>query len=132
MERRPELTVERPSPGLPALALFVPLSLLGGIFPAFSLSANLYVLVLGGVLLAVGLSSRMPRRAAPAKLPPGIVWWLVPVLLFAVVETATYFLGSTYDYPTLSLLADPLLDGYLVRSLAYFGWLAAFWGLVRR
>jgi hypothetical protein len=36
------------------------------------------------------------------------------------------------DYPTLSLLADPFLDHYLARTACYFGWLVAFWGLVRR
>ena len=52
--------------------------------------------------------------------------------VFAIAEVVTFAMGSTHDYPTLSLLADPLLDGYLLRSMAYFGWLAGFWGLVRR
>ncbi|WP_020523446.1 hypothetical protein [Catelliglobosispora koreensis] len=131
--RPPELTaVDRPSPSFPAVLLFLPLSLLGGFFPAFSLSANLYVLVLGATLLIAGLSSRLPRRQGASELPPGVVWWLLPVGLLIVVEAITYALGSTHDYPTLSLLADPLLDDYLMRSLGYFGWLTVFWGLVRR
>ena len=114
------------------IAAFVPLSLLGGLFSSFSLAANLYVLLLGSALLAAGLSSRMPRIPAPGELPAGVAWWLLPLGLLAVFEIATFGLGSTHDYPTLSLLADPLLDTYPVRSAAYFGWLTVFWGLVRR
>jgi hypothetical protein len=135
MEQRDELTAQRSSPWLSrylVLPVFVPLSLLGGLFPSFSLEANLYVLLLGGAMLTAGLSSRLPRRAAPAELPPGVVWWLVPIGIFIVFELITFSFGSTHDFPTLSLLADPLLDGYLLRSLGYFGWLTVFWGMVRR
>jgi hypothetical protein len=135
MEQPDELTAQRSSPWLSrylVLPVFVPLSLLGGLFPSFSLEANLYVLLLGGAMLAAGLSSRLPRLAAPAELPSGVVWWLVPIGIFVVFEVVTYAFGSTHDFPTLSLLADPLLDGYLLRSLGYFGWLTVFWGMVRR
>lgn len=113
-------------------AVFLPLSLLGGLFSSFSLAANLYVLLLGSALMVAGLSSRMPRIATPDEIPPGVTWWLLPLGLLALFEIATYGLGSTHDYPTLSLLADPLLDSYPIRSAAYFGWLMVFWGLVRR
>jgi hypothetical protein len=43
-----------------------------------------------------------------------------------------FLLGSTYPHPTLSVMMDPLLDRYLIRSLGYFGWISAFWGMVRR
>jgi hypothetical protein len=136
MEQPPELIVEpartwaRPQVMVPT---FVPLSLLGGLLPSFSLAANLYVLLLGGGLLGAGLSSWLPRHVAPPLvLAPGVGWWLVPIGIFVVVEAITFGLGSTHDYPTLSVLADPLLDSYLVRSVSYFGWLTAFWGLVRR
>ncbi len=135
MEQREELAVERSSPWpsrYVVLPVLVPLSLLGGLFPSFSLAANLYVLLLGGALLTAGLSSRLPRRAAPVELPPAVVWWLVPIGIFVVFEVVTYAFGSTHDFPTLSLLADPLLDSYLVRSVAYFCWMSVFWGMVRR
>jgi hypothetical protein len=135
MEQPPELTVALPSrwhrPGvvLPALG---GLSVLGGFLPSFSVAANLYVMVLGGLLLAAGLLPMAGRRPAPARLSEGVHWWLLPIVLFAVVETVTFLLGSTYDYPTLSVLGDPLLESYPVRGVAYFGWLAVFWALVRR
>jgi hypothetical protein len=113
-------------------AVFLPLSLLGGLFPSFSLAANLYVLVLGGALLVAGVSGRMPRIATPKELPVGVAWWLIPLGLLVVVEVATYAGGSSHDFPTLSRLFDPLLESYLSRSTAYFGWLLVFWGMVRR
>ena len=135
MEQPPELTVgltrrwQRPRFFLP---LLVPVSLLGGFLPSFSLAANLYVLLLGGLLLAAGLTSAVPRRPAPGVLDEGVHWWLLPIALFTIVEAVTFLYGSTHDYPTLSTLGDPLLESYLIRSAAYFGWLAGFWGLVRR
>ncbi len=135
MERPEELSVERASIWTRPYVMgtvFVPLSLLGGLFPSFSLAANLYVLLIGGALMIAGMSGRMPRLNPPAELPVGVVWWLVPVGMLAAFEIATYVLGSTHDYPTLSLLADPLLESYPVRVAAYFGWLTVFWGLVRR
>lgn len=112
--------------------IFVLLSAAGGLFPSFSLPANLYVLAIGGTLLWLGLSGRVPRRAAPRRLHRATAWWLVPALTLAAVELVNFAGGSTYDRPTLSLLTDPLLESHLVRSAAYFGWLTAFWGLVRR
>ncbi|MBV1848584.1 hypothetical protein [Catellatospora tritici] len=135
METPPEVVVEPTRPWARAhvmLPVFVPLSLIGGLLPSFSLAANLYVLALGGGMLVAGMSSRLPRRAAPSGLLPGVVWWLLPLAIFVVVEVFTFGMGSTNAYPTLSLLADPVLDGYPARALAYFGWLCAFWGLVRR
>jgi hypothetical protein len=90
------------------------------------------VLLLGGLLLAAGLTPTVARRPAPALLDEGVHWWLLPIALFAVVEAVTFLYGSTHEYPTLSALGDPLLESYLVRSAAYFGWLATFWGLIRR
>ncbi|ROT32790.1 hypothetical protein [Micromonospora sp. HM5-17] len=135
MDQQPELSADvprawdRPVFSVPILAF---LSLIGGQLPSFSTAANLYSIGLGGALAWVGLSPRFPRRAVPQRLTAGAGWWLVPVLIFGVFEAATFLLGSRDDFPTFSKLADPLLEGSLVRSAAYFAWLWAFWGLVRR
>ena len=119
----------RPLVLLPAFAL---VSLVGGALPSFSPGANLLVPAAGGALFWLGLSNRVPRRPAPGQLPVRAWWWLVPALAFTVVELVDFALGSTAAHPTLSTLADPYLDRYAVRAAAYFGWLTAFWGLVRR
>jgi hypothetical protein len=120
---------DRPALSLPVLAF---LALVGGQLPSFSLSANLYTLGIGGALTWLGLSNRVPRRPVAQRFWPGAAWWLLPVTVFVVVEAITFLLGSTHHYPTFSRLADPALDAELVRSAGYFGWLAAFWALVRR
>jgi hypothetical protein len=49
---------------------------------------------------------------------------------------ATAFIGEhtvgQYEYPTLSLLAEPALQEPTARFAAWVAWLLAGWGLVRR
>jgi hypothetical protein len=66
----------RPLVLVPVLALF---SLVGGLFPSFSLLANLYVLLLGGAMIWLALSGRLTRRLDPGvpsrpadPAPPGL------------------------------------------------------------
>ncbi|MER5704252.1 hypothetical protein ABT023_20260 [Micromonospora sp. NPDC002296] len=120
---------DRPVVSVPVL---VCLSLVGGQLPSFSASANLYTLGTGGALIWLGLGARVSRRPAPRRLGMGTVWWLLPVAVFGVFEGATFVLQAGDEFPTFSRLADPLLEDELVRSAAWFAWLAAFWGLVRR
>ncbi|NUT35205.1 MAG: hypothetical protein HOV79_19285 [Hamadaea sp.] len=132
---QPELVVpSAPAWTRPAvmMPIFAVLSLLGGLLPSFSLEANVYVFSLGAVMMWLGLGQRVGRRPAPSRLPRGLGWWLLPVAVFVFFEVSTFAIGDEQDYPTLSLLFDPLLDNYLPRTLFYFGWLTGFWGLVRR
>jgi hypothetical protein len=114
------------------LPVFALISAIAGLFPSFSVGANLLVLTSGGALAWLGLSATLPRRSPPRRLPSAALWWLLPVAVFVLAELVNYVLGSNYAHPTLSKLADPFLDRYLVRSAAFFAWLSAFWGLVRR
>lgn len=126
---QPPAAWDRPVVSVPILAF---LSLVGGQLQSFSLAANLFALVLGGALIWLGLSNRVPRRPVRLGFRPGAAWWLLPVAVFGAFEASTFLVGSTADYPTFSLLADPVLEAEPVRSAMYFGWLAAFWALVRR
>jgi hypothetical protein len=78
------------------------------------------------------MSSHVPRRRSQPRLSRQTAWWLVPLGVLVTVEVANFMFGSNFAHPTLSKLADPLLEGYTARSAMYFGWLVAFWGLVRR
>lgn len=135
MEQQPELSADvprvwdRPIVLIPVLAC---LALVGGQLPSFSTRANLYTIGTGGVLVWLGLSGRLARRPMPRRLGAGALWWLLPAGIFGVFEASTFLLGSSDNFPTFSKLADPLLEDKLVRSAAYFAWLSAFWGLVRR
>ncbi|WP_320065308.1 hypothetical protein [Micromonospora sp. RTGN7] len=135
MDHPSELTVTEPrvwDRPLVSVPVLVCLSLVGGQLPSFSTSANLYTLGTGGALIWLGLGNRVPRRTAPRRLGVGAVWWVLPVAVFGVFEGATFVLHAGDEFPTFSRLADPLLKDELVRSAAWFAWLAAFWGLVRR
>ncbi|SBT53353.1 hypothetical protein [Micromonospora auratinigra] len=135
MDHPRELTVDaraswdRPVVSVPVL---ICLSLVGGQLPSFSAQANLYSFGTGGVLIWIGLSNRVPRRPAPRRLAPGALWWLLPAIVFGIFEGTTFVLSVGDDFPTFSRLADPLLEDHVVRSAAWFAWLAAFWGMVRR
>ncbi|MCI4064825.1 hypothetical protein MRQ36_20550 [Micromonospora sp. R77] len=108
------------------------LSLVGGQLPSFSTGANLWTVGTGALLLCLGLSRRVPRRPGPRRLPPGALWWLLPITVFLGFEAVTFAFERGQDFPTFSRLADPLLEARLFRSAAWFAWLAGFWALVRR
>lgn len=135
MEAPREVAVDAPRAWdrpLVVMPVFVLFSLVGGQLPSFSTAANLYSLGVGGTLMWCGLSQRMSRRAAPARPGRGAVWWLAPAVVLVAFESSTFLSGSQAAYPTLSKLADPLLADPTTRTAAYFGWMSAFWGLVRR
>lgn len=115
-----------------AFPVFAVIAAVGGAFDSFTVPAELLVLGVGGALSWLGLSGRAGRRPVPVRLGPGAAWWLVPALALALVEGYAFSRDSIVDYPTLSLLADPMLAHYLPRAVGYFGWLAGFWALVRR
>jgi hypothetical protein len=117
---------------LVVVPLFILIAAVGGLFDSFTLSANLLVLAVGGTLIWLGLTGRAGRKPALARVDRQAAWWFAPLLIFAFVELLTFSQKDTVNWPTLSLLADPVLDNYLARSAVYFGWLTAFWGLIRR
>ncbi len=135
MPELPEATAQevrafdRPIVTVPVLVL---ISAVGGLFGSFTLSANLLVLAVGGTMVWLGVSGRAGRRPAPLRLRQGALWWLVPVLVLGLTELYAFLNTPRPDYPTLSLIFDPVLERYLPRSAGYFGWLAGFWALVRR
>jgi hypothetical protein len=135
MERPPEYVAPverirvRASVLFPTIAL---VALIAGTMPSFSLSANLLVLCTGGAMLWLGTASIVPRSRPPSRLPVSAAVWIIPFGLLLVVESVTFLLGSDDVHPTLSRLADPVLDHYLPRSALFFAWVSGFWGLVRR
>jgi hypothetical protein len=135
MEQRPEVTAEvvrtwdRP---LVMIPLFLLIAAIGGLLGSFTLSANLLVLGVGGTFIWLSLAGKVGRRPALRRVPRAAAWWLVPVVMLGLVELFTFSMHSIEDYPTLSLLADPILEVYVARFACYFGWLVGFWGLVRR
>ncbi|GAA4218434.1 hypothetical protein [Actinocatenispora rupis] len=111
---------------------FVGTSLLVGSFPSFSLRSTLTMIGLGGAFFWLGVSRRMVRHPVVRHIGREAVWWIVPVVMFASFELVNFALGSTPAHPTLSALADPVLQHYWARSAVFLGWITGFWALVRR
>jgi hypothetical protein len=120
---------DRPIVMVPLLAL---IAAVGGAFGSFTLSANLLVLAVGGTMMWLSLSGRTARRPKPQRLGRGAMWWMLPVLVIALTELYAFLNTPRPDHPTLSALADPVLENYLARAASYFGWLVGFWALVKR
>jgi hypothetical protein len=119
----------RPVVLVPTLLL---LAAVGALFPPMSLAATIYTVIVGAALTVLGLTGRVPRRTGSTLLPRGAGWWLVPAVLFTLVELLDILLGSTHAHPTLSTLLDPPLDRYPLRAAGYAVWLTGFWALIRR
>jgi hypothetical protein len=116
--------------------LFALVSAAAGMMPAFSRAANLLVLSVGAVLCWLGFFVEPSTYRPLTTLPAGAALWAVPLLVFCGTEAVTYLIGAAnpgavYAYPTLSLLAAPVLEPYLIRAVLFFGWLAVFWRLTR-
>jgi hypothetical protein len=97
----------------------------------FSVGATVAVLGLGAAAMVVGAAG--PSSPAPA--PParsGAGWWLGPLAALAAWELVAYRSAPRADHPTLSSLANAMLEPRPVRAVALAAWLLAAWGLARR
>ena len=112
------------------IAAVVAYALVAGVFRPFSNAALGAVLVAGIPLCWVGVRRR-PRRAEPVGRRSAAVWLGVGVVAGAF-ELAVLLGPDDAAHPTLSLLADPLLDTYPGRVLGYLLWLGAGLWLVSR
>jgi hypothetical protein len=131
--QQPTAAVAPPRWHAPARAAgFVGASLVVGSFPSFSVRSTVTMVGLGGIFFWLGLSRRFVRHPVVRQVSRQALWWLVPVLVFAGFELTSFALGSTPAHPTLSALADPVLEHYWARSAIFLGWITAYWGLVRR
>jgi hypothetical protein len=81
----------------------------------------------------------MDRPTATSDEPPRLrraaLWWGAIVTIALLWEAAAYLGEHTvgqYQYPTLSVLAEPALQNPVVRFGAWLLWLWAGWRLVRR
>jgi len=107
---------------------------LAGAYPSFSWQSSAAVLAPGLLLLGYAGATGPRRPLRPARRlgrRAGLVW-SVPLLGFSALEIVNDTLGSTWEHPTLSVLADPVLAGHPGRSAALLAWLAAGVALVRR
>jgi hypothetical protein len=86
---------------------------------------------------AVAWASRASPDAAeptPGRRRASLLW--AGVVMAALLWEAGALLGEhsvgSYQYPTVSALAEPVMADPVVRFVAWVGWLLAGWRLVRR
>ena len=88
--------------------------------------------VLGpGFALAVYGLRRTPRRIVRADRRTAYTWVGLG-LVFCAWELVAFYWGNDQAHPTLSLLADPVLESYPARLAGYLIWLGAGAWLVSR
>ena len=84
-------------------------------------------------LLAILLGTRW-RKVSEARrdVLPGVWMWGLLCGLLAAWELAAYLQQPRAEHPTLSSLADQVLDGHPLRALAFLVWLTVGVDLARR
>ena len=92
-------------------------------------AAAVAVLVPGVVLAAIVVArTPCPSTVSRSAAAP----WVVLLVAAVVWELIAFVWGNDAEWPTLSLLLDPVLDTYPGRLAGYLAWLAAGRTLVTR
>ena len=97
----------------------------------FTWPALVAVVVAGVATIVVGTRARRPSESR-ARHPTGVLPWGVLCVVLAGWELAAYLQQPRADHPTLSALADQLIDWRPARALAFLAWIAIGADLSRR
>ena len=98
--------------------------------PAFSAEATAAVVGAGAAAMLAG--HRWGRRRPPPRRAAGAAWWAVVVAAAAAWQLAAYLQSPREDHPTLSSLANAVLDSHPARAAAFAVWIVAGVSLARR
>jgi len=96
----------------------------------FSGGAALAVVGAGIVAMAIGQAVLAPVEHRPAQ--GAIVGWLALLAALAVWQLIAYVSQPRFEHPTLSSLANSVLDSHPARAVAFVAWLVAGAGVARR
>jgi hypothetical protein len=124
------LAADRVRPTWLAYAGAVTYALLAATARPLTLPAAFAVLAPGLTLLWWGARRGTDRWVYAGR--STILLWTGLGLLFCAWELVALFTGNDVAHPTLSILADPLLDTYPGRVVGYLLWLATGAWLVNR
>lgn len=97
----------------------------------FSWPAYVAVGAAGVVAIVFGTRRRTSSRPGDRRVPGAWMWGVLGALL-AGWELAAYLQKPRADHPTLSYLADQMLDGHPARAVAFLVWLVVGAGLAGR
>ena len=99
--------------------------------PPFSGQATAAVVLGGSAATAVGARQRR-RRSRGTGDTAGIAAWAALAAAAGAWQLAAYLQHPRADHPTLSSLANEVLDSHMARTAAFVVWIAVAWGLARR
>lgn len=93
-----------------------------------------YAVVVGSGVIAMvwGAMRLRPRPLGPAWPAGGLLRWALLTGALAVWQIAAFVQHPRFDHPTLSVLANRVLEPHAVRALALAGWLVVAARLARR
>ena len=97
----------------------------------FTGPALIAVAVAGIATIVLGTRRRRPFEPRSLDAKGALIWGIVLALLVSW-ELAAYFQQPRADHPTLSALADPVIDWRPARALAFLTWVAVGADLARR
>lgn len=98
----------------------------------FSGRATAAVVLGGAAAMAVGARERRRRRLPPVRDMAGIATWAALAATAGAWQLVAYLQHPRADHPTLSSLANEVLDSHLARAVTFVVWIAAARGLARR
>jgi hypothetical protein len=98
--------------------------------PPFAVTTMAAVVGAGVVAMAVGARDRRPA-VLPLRVRD-VALWSVLLGAFAAWQLAAYLQQPRSQHPTLSSLANTMLDTHPARTLAFVAWLAGAARLARR
>ena len=97
----------------------------------FTWPALASVAIAGAVAIILGTRHRQPSKSSADDRSGALTWGILCALL-AGWELAAYVQSPRADHPTLSVLADQLLDWHPARALAFLAWMVVGVDLARR
>jgi hypothetical protein len=100
--------------------------------PPFSGMATAAVLAAGTAAVVAGAAGRRRRPRQPPARVAGWGLWVVLAAAAALWQAAAYLQQPRHEHPTLSSLANALLDSHPARAAAFVLWLLATIRLARR
>jgi hypothetical protein len=98
----------------------------------FSARATAAVVLAGAAAMAVGRWQRRPRRSPADVDVSRIAPWAGLAAAAGAWQLAAYVQHPRADHPTVSSLANELLDSHPARAAGFLVWIAAAWWLARR
>jgi hypothetical protein len=98
----------------------------------FSAQATAAVVLAGVAAMAVGQRQRRSRRSTADDDVSGIAPWVGLAAVAGAWQLAAYLQHPRADHPTVSSLANELLDSHPARAAGFLVWIAAAWWLARR